>query len=190
MGAIAASPKQTATAVAESEEEAPDASGHPGQPDGCTEAADGIPGGEQCCDGAAAPVSLGQPSAGGLTPAGALPSGVKLVVSLRPNGSGRYRAFIGIGADGCDPLLRCAEVAGLAEVLHLLPGLLDEAEAVWRTRRRNPTVPPRPRGPAVAKAGKAEPRVPPAEAIRETKPAEPPATVAKTAPAGQLSLFG
>ncbi|MHB1413977.1 MAG: hypothetical protein ACYC1C_01900 [Chloroflexota bacterium] len=118
--------------------------------------------------------------------------GLKLVVSLRPNGEGRYRAFVGLGAEGCDPVLRSVEVAELAGLLGMLPCLVEDAESRWQTSPRNPRQAGPARGPGEAPARVAA--VPNAEPDRgheaETTPRSPEVEPTRKPGQGQLTLFG
>ena len=78
------------------------------------------------------------PAAGGALPRCVL----KLVVSLRPGNAMGYRALIALGSDGCDPLLRAADVADLVGALEAVPGLLAEAEGRWELQPRYPATSP------------------------------------------------
>ena len=123
-------------------------------------------------------------------PSTPLRRGLKLVATLQPAEGSTYRAILALGADGCDPLLRCLEAETLPAILAAVPALLTEAEARWVVQPRYPTTTP----------AKAKPRPAPslvtvpspttesgdAAASPETPTPPPPAP----APAGQLSLFG
>lgn len=138
-----------------------------------------------------------QPADGGARdeqpPAEAPGRALKLVLHLQPTRAAGYRALLALGADGCDPVLRLAEVANLASALDEIPGLVAEAEARWQTRPRYPasakarsaatTSRPKAAPPAVASEAKE-----PAADASTTKPAAEASP--KAAPAGQLSLFG
>lgn len=130
-----------------------------------------------------------------------------------------FRAVLGVGAEGCDPVFRSLRVDGLAGALDEVPALAAEAEEKWQAQPRNPRLTPTPAA-KTAKAGKAAPQAnvegkppktaaprlsggtqatPPnaATAAPATKPptaataaTEPAGKGAKAAPAGQLSLFG
>ena len=117
--------------------------------------------------------------------------GLKLVVTLQPGEGQAYRAILALGADSCDPLLRCLEAETLPAILAAVPALLTEAEARWAVQPRYPTTTP----------AKAKPRPAPSPsptptltelgddaASPETPPPPPPAPA--PTPAGQLSLFG
>ncbi len=118
--------------------------------------------------------------------------GLKLVVSLRPNGNGRYRAFVGLGAEGCDPVLRSVEVAELSGLLGMLPCLVEDAESRWQTSPRNPRLGNPPRGSveaqarvgAEANAGLDNGQV--TGATHQPREAEP----IRKSGQGQLTLFG
>ncbi|MFN8632921.1 MAG: hypothetical protein U0893_03635 [Chloroflexota bacterium] len=128
---------------------------------------------------------------------------LKLVVTLALSDHGQYRASLAVGSDGCDPILRTAMVTGLPDALELVPALLDEAEARWQIRPRNPatsTVSPRRsaanrRPPATTPPRSSVPldQEPPSERA-ESDVAPSAATEAVEAPrrpgAGQLTLFG
>ena len=115
--------------------------------------------------------------------------GLKLVATLQPAEGSTYRAILALGADGCDPLLRCLEAETLPAILAAVPALLTEAEARWAVQPRYPTPPsskakPRPApSPVTAPPPTTEPGD--AAASPETPTPPPPAP----APAGQLSLF-
>ena len=129
---------------------------------------------------------------------------LKLVVTLTPAEHGQYRAWLALGSEGCDPILRTATVTTLPDALELVPTLLEDAEAHWRLQPRNRAVSPMPpRRPAADHRPRAEappPRVdgptaearPPEHAGRDV--ASPSATEAaealKRPGAGQLTLFG
>lgn len=122
--------------------------------------------------------------------AGTLRAGLKLVVSLRRDGGPAYRALIALGADGCDPLLRSAEVADLSCALDLLPALIAEAEARWQVQPRQPAarLPQRaPRG-KPADSNAAQPPVPRESPEELTAARRDPAPA--PSPSGQLPLFG
>ncbi|HZS01229.1 MAG TPA: hypothetical protein VFE37_21100 [Chloroflexota bacterium] len=148
-------------------------------------------------EAAPAPEAVG-PTAGDAPARRAL----KLVVSLRPSNAVGYRALIALGADGCDPLLRTADVPDLAGALDEVPGLLAEAEGRWELQPRYPAAvsvktrpasssrapasPYRPPGggrPATAAEPQPAPTLSPARA--PASPHSPPAT----SPADQLTLF-
>ena len=125
---------------------------------------------------------------------------LKLVVTLQPGEGQAYRAILALGADGCDPLLRCLEAETLPTILATVPALLAEAEARWAVQPRYPTTTP----------AKAKPRATPSPvtAPTTTEPGDatvvaaapppagpsaadaPPPPPPASAPAGQLSLFG
>ena len=126
---------------------------------------------------------------------------LKIVVTLQPVEGSAYRAILALGADGCDPLLRCLEAETLPAILAAVPALLTEAEARWAVQPRYPmTTPakakPRPAPSPVTvpspttESGDAamSPAAPPsAGPSAADAPPPPPST---PAPAGQLSLFG
>jgi len=66
---------------------------------------------------------------------------LKLVVTLRLDTNDGVVAVLGLGAEGCDPLLRVAPVEDLLAALEDVPALLAEAEARWQVTPRYPTVP-------------------------------------------------
>jgi len=127
------------------------------------------------------------------TPAGApaVPRALKLVARLAPAGDGGFRAELGVGADGCDPLFRVLDVPDLAAALAALPALVAEAGERWRDQPRYPAAqqPPRP-------ASGARPAATPAPAGQAPAPAAGPRpspdapSAASAAPQAQLSLFG
>jgi hypothetical protein len=133
-----------------------------------------------------------EPAAGGAPPRRAL----KLVVRLRPANAMGYRALIALGSDGCDPVLRAADVADLAGALEEVPGLLAEAAGRWQVQPRYPTTAvanARPAAPSRAPASPGErPRREAPATPDEQRPAptsaHPPATT--SAQADQLALFG
>lgn len=119
---------------------------------------------------------------------------LKLVLHLQPIGAAGYRAFLALGADGCDPLLRFTEVADLAAALDEVPGLVAEAEARWQAQPRYPaSTKARPAtAPSRAKVAQSRPVASegdePAGDASTAKPTAEPSP--KPAPAGQLSFFG
>ena len=137
---------------------------------------------------------------------------LKLVLSLQPaTGSEApgYRALLAVGAEGCDPLFRSVEVAGLPAALAEVPALVADAEARWQTQPHYPaTTPPAAKAAAPrSRAGKSgRPALPSgatdqaatdqaAPAERESAAGAPPARprsqpAPKPAPADQLLLFG
>ena len=151
-------------------------------------------------EAAAAPESKGEhgepteEAPEGERPAEASRRALKLVLHLQPTGAAGYRALLALGADGCDPLLRVAEVASLTAALDAVPGFVAEAESRWQTRPRYPAS-AKARPAAAPSRAKAAQSAPAASEAREStadasaaKPlAQPPP---KSAPAGQLSLFG
>src|SRR5436305_14715829 len=78
----------------------------------------------------AQPATLPEPTAPDTPTPDAAPTrrGIKLVVTLRPDDGGAYHAVLALGADGCDPLLRAADVDDLAAALDEVPALLAEAQ--------------------------------------------------------------
>jgi hypothetical protein len=118
--------------------------------------------------------------------------GLKLVVTLRPDGGPAYRALLAVGADGCDPLLRSTEVADLRAALDELPALVAEAEARWQAQPRNPLVQP---GSSTRSAATSRPATsdsagtPRATTMKSARPAGGDAPVTP-ATGGQLSFFG
>ena len=130
---------------------------------------------------------------------------LKIVLSLRPAAGSEepgYHVLLAVGAEGCDPLFRTVEVAGLAAALSQVPALVADAEARWRTQPRYPAAARREAKAAVPRSrpGRAERPAPPAAATDQDGAAEPgtaagvpparPAPAPKPAPADQLSLFG
>lgn len=116
---------------------------------------------------------------------------LKLVVTLQPGEGQAYRAILALGADGCDPLLRCLEAETLPAILAAVPALLTEAEARWAVQPRYPTTTstkakPRAAPPSPVTAPTSTTAPGDAAASPETPTPPPPAP----APAGQLSLFG
>lgn len=118
---------------------------------------------------------------------------VKLVLTLRPAGSQGYRVLFALGADGCDPVLRAADVADFAAALDEMSRLFPEAEARWQVQ---------PRYPATASATKVKRTASAGRAIEASQPPPPgeaqelatellATTVPERIPAdtGQLSLF-
>ncbi|HZS01211.1 MAG TPA: hypothetical protein VFE37_21005 [Chloroflexota bacterium] len=104
---------------------------------------------------------------------------LKLVVSLQPGNAVGYRALIALGADGCDPLLRTADVADLAGALDEVAGLLAEAEGRWELQPRYPAAMPAQTRPAGSSRAPAPPHRPPR--------GERPATAAEPQPAPTLT---
>jgi hypothetical protein len=133
-----------------------------------------------------------EPAAGGAPPRRAL----KLVVRLRPANAIGYRALIALGSDGCDPVLRAADVADLAGALEEVPGLLAEAAGRWQLQPRYPTTAEANARPAAPSRAPASPRQRPRRGAAATPDeqgpaptsAQPPATT--SAQADQLALFG
>ncbi len=149
----------------------------------------------------AAPVdATTEPPTGGAPPR----RGLKLVVSLWPGNAMGYRALLALGSDGCDPLLRAADVADLAGALEEVPGLLAEAEGRWQLQPRYPaTAPPKPRAAGGSRAPsppQGSPRRAPLAASIEPQrapapsapraPAPPIGATPASSPADQLTLFG
>jgi translation initiation factor IF-2 len=145
------------------------------------------------------------PGAAGVAPAPPPQSlarrALTILLTLRPDGGDRYRATVGVGAEGCDPLFRApGEALALDAVLQTVPDALAAAEARWRTAPRYPAATP----PAPARAtGKNAPTGKPAATTqRAAEPARPapaagapdgpPAGEAPARPAAksQLTLFG
>ena len=137
---------------------------------------------------------------------------LKLVLSLQPaTGSAApgYRALLAVGAEGCDPLFRSVEVAGLPAALGEVPALVADAEARWQTEPRYPAA-TRPGTQAAAppsRPGKTGRPAPPSAALGQDAPAQDapaePGTASKPGPArsrpqsapksarpDQLPLFG
>ena len=118
------------------------------------------------------------------------PRVLKLVVTLQPGEGQTYRAILALGADGCDPLLRCLEAETLPAILAAVPALLTEAEARWVVQPRYPTTTPakaKPR-PTPSPVTAPPPTTEPGDA--PVAPDAPPPPPPAPAPAGQLSLFG
>lgn len=110
-----------------------------------------------------------------------MPDRVKVVLDIEPSG-----VRVGIGAEGCDPILRPME-GDLAVALGQLPGWVDEAKQQWEASPRNPKhVKPR-ASRAKAKADSADPPAAAAPPTPEAPAAEPPAdaAVAVASPAPQ-----
>lgn len=120
---------------------------------------------------------------------------LKLVLHLQPICAAGYRALLALGTDGCDPLLRAAEVADLAAALAEIPQLVAEAEARWQAQPRYPGASPKARTAATPSRARA---TRPARVASEACEAAMGASAAKVAgeptskpaPAGQLTLFG
>lgn len=114
---------------------------------------------------------------------------LKLVLSLQPAEGAGYRAMLAVGADGCDPVMRSAEVADLAGAIDALPGLIEEAEARWRVEPRYPAALPTKAKPVATSGPAPAPKQGPA-------PSNAPAALGDSPPAAkagapdQLSLFG
>jgi hypothetical protein len=115
---------------------------------------------------------------------------LKLVMSLQPRNGENYRALLALGADGCDPLFRSADVATLTEALALVLPLIAEAEARWQVQPRYPSARP-------SKTPKSAPA--PGHPTATTSPGTSTPRSADTAPtesrsgtksSGQLPLFG
>ncbi len=136
-------------------------------------------------DAAEAPAPSAEAGAADAAQSDAPPArrGLKLVVTLRPDDGAAYRAVLALGADGCDPLLRAADVDDLQAALDEVPGLLAEAQARWAEQPRNPAV--RPARTARAAASRA-----PAASDQPTATKPPAATPAQPTGPGQLTLFG
>lgn len=121
--------------------------------------------------------------------------GLKLVVKLEPVGDAGYRAQLGVGRDGCDPLLRTLEVRDMVEVLEAAPELIAEAQARWHEQPRYPKAPPPAKkgtGQKKDAAGK-QPGGTKAPAGGQQGPAPTPSKTPKTAEESestQLTLFG
>lgn len=62
---------------------------------------------------------------------------LKLVLTLRPDEGAGYSALLALGADGCDPLFRCAVVPTLEAALNGVAALVVEAEERWQHQPRN-----------------------------------------------------
>lgn len=110
-----------------------------------------------------------------------MPEKVKVVLDIEPSG-----VRVGLGAEGCDPIIRPLIEGELAVALEQVPGLVEAAKQQWEANPRNPKhVKPR-----VSRAkAKADP---PADAAAapptpEVPAAEPPAdaAVAVASPAPQ-----
>ena len=114
-----------------------------------------------------------------------------------------YRALIALGSDGCDPLLRAADVPDVAGALQEVPGLLAEAEGRWQLQPRYPAAAPAktrlaggsrapspPQGPPRREppATPAEPRRAPTPSPSRA-PASPQSPAPASSPADQLTLF-
>ena len=130
---------------------------------------------------------------------------IKLVLSLTPTDGGRYRAALALGAEDCDPVMRSMTVSTLTDALGLVPGLLDEAEELWRVHPRNPTAARAPtrepgtnrsRSRATSPAPRTDepsPGSPPGvrdDDSSSTPPAIEPAVTPNRPSGGQLTLFG
>ena len=117
---------------------------------------------------------------------------VKLVLTLKPgDGPAAMQVVMAIGADGCDPLLRSAEVEDLQAALDLVPGLLAEAEARWQSQPRYPHVHPR-AGARSASSRAKEVSQPPRDEQIATSGSQQPAqqSLPPKPSSSQLSLFG
>ena len=126
-----------------------------------------------------------------------MPDKLKVVLDIEPNG-----VRVGIGAEGCDPIIRPLE-GDLAVALDQLPGWLEDAKEQWETSPRNPKhVKPRASRSKTTKADSAEPPAD-AAAAQPASPetsAQPPADAATTeavpaaanhtAAASELPLLG
>ena len=119
---------------------------------------------------------------------------LKLVVTLQPSDAGGYRAVLAVGADGCDPLLRCVEGESLASILAAVPTLVAEAEARWQVQPRYPAIKPTaaPTTTTPARVQTEEVPIKPDEVAAAAAPSGEAAAAPRpaSAPAGQLSLFG
>ena len=120
---------------------------------------------------------------------------LKLVLTLKPSSGPGYQAVIALGAEGCDPLMRTAEVESLAAALDLGPGLAAEAESRWRLQPRYPSapsaVPGRARAAAAANRSREVGQPPRERDAKESKAEQPAHNPESSAPStGQLSLFG
>lgn len=119
---------------------------------------------------------------------------LKLVVTLQPSDADGYRAVLAVGADGCDPLLRCVEGESLASILVAVPTLVAEAEARWQVERRYPAIRPTaaPTATTPARVQTEEVAITPDEVPAAAAPSGEAAAAPRpaSAPAGQLSLFG
>ena len=106
-----------------------------------------------------------------------MPDKVKVVLDIEPSG-----VRVGIGAEGCDPIIRPLE-GELTVALDQLPGLVAAAKEQWEAAPRNPKhVKPRA---SRAKTTKKDSAEPPADAAAappapEAPAAEPPADAATT----------
>ncbi len=117
---------------------------------------------------------------------------LKLVLTLKPGDApAAMQVVMAIGADGCDPLLRSAEVEDLQAALDLVPGLLAEAEARWQSQPRYPHAPPRAGGRSASSRAK-EVSQPPRDEQTATSGSQQPAQqpLPPKPPSSQLSLFG
>lgn len=116
---------------------------------------------------------------------------LKLVVTLQPSDAHGYHAMLAVGADGCDPLLRCVEGESLEAILNAAPDLVAEAEARWRVQPRYPPIkPPAPSTAATPSEMQTEERALTADEMPTAPPKGEAAPGPSAAPAGQLSLFG
>jgi hypothetical protein len=68
-----------------------------------------------------------------------VPRAIKLVVMLRPTGSG-FWAHLAAGADGCDPELRALEVRDVSSALTALEAVLATARERWQQHPRYPSL--------------------------------------------------
>lgn len=131
---------------------------------------------------------------------GVIQRALKLVLTLRPGEGVVYHALIALGADGCDPLLRCTDVTDLPAALDQAAALAAEADAHWQRQPRYPhaTVP----GPVATGNRSGAGRHPgtaseiataaPPVGVVPTPPSEQPdvTPASKPSSSGQLSLFG
>jgi hypothetical protein len=169
--------------------EQPAADSAPAEPPGTDAGAPAPPEAPTATVAEAAPThEAAGPAAGGAPPRRAL----KLVVSLRPGNVVGYRALIALGSDGCDPLLRAADVADLTGAMEEVPGLLAEAEGHWQLQPRYPAAAPAKSRPAAGSRAPTPPQGPP----RREPPAFPPHAPALPQPpapassrSDQLTLF-
>jgi hypothetical protein len=117
---------------------------------------------------------------------------VKLVLTLQPANSQGYRALLAMGADGCDPVLRAADVADFTAALDEMSRFIVEAEARWQVQPRYPATASAPKGKRFASAGRTVEgsQALPGEAQElATEPLAATAPELMSADAGQLSLF-
>ncbi len=127
---------------------------------------------------------------------------LKILLTLRPDGPDRYRALVGVGAEGCDPHFgTTGEPLPLAAALDAVPAIVAAAEARWLTAQRYPTA-TKPNGGAATPKPETSPKTSASKAARSdgkaagAVPAAPPAlpepspASAKPATKNQISLFG